>query len=243
MALDDQLGEGLSPRGRGNRCWQAQAIQGPRSIPAWAGEPGIAVGILAAVGVYPRVGGGTRRPRRQPRYLFGLSPRGRGNPQEAVPEARQAGSIPAWAGEPVSREGNATQSEVYPRVGGGTLIREKHLVPLRGLSPRGRGNLSGNDADTISLGVYPRVGGGTTRTSPRATPGSGLSPRGRGNPPKRDVPGPPGGSIPAWAGEPLRVRPDVAEQRVYPRVGGGTHGVGDALRWLAGLSPRGRGNL
>ena len=70
--------------------------------------------------------------------------------------------------------------------------------------------------------VYPRVGGGTDANVPVAIPSSGLSPRGRGNPTldKLSVGYP--GSIPAWAGEPLRGCRPTGNHPVYPRVGGGT---------------------
>ena len=49
-------------------------------------------------------------------------------------------------------------------------------------------------------------------------------------------------SIPAWAGEPALCFLTQRSLKVYPRVGGGTHGwvMGEFL--LIGLSPRGRGN-
>ncbi len=50
---------GLSPRGRGNLERRSYAVQHPRSIPAWAGEPEGPRSAKSAVEVYPRVGGGT----------------------------------------------------------------------------------------------------------------------------------------------------------------------------------------
>ena len=50
-------------------------------------------------------------------------------------------------------------------------------------------------------------------------------------------------SIPAWAGEPICLRPSRRAPTVYPRVGGGTIMMACKTKWMDGLSPRGRGNL
>ena len=55
----------------------------------------------------------------------------------------------------------------------------------------------------LICGVYPRVGGGTPKIAGRRLQLWGLSPRGRGNRKTNGEHGLPGGSIPAWAGEPL----------------------------------------
>ena len=91
---------GLSPRGRGNREPAPDAGHKPRSIPAWAGEPGCGSQRHPFQGVYPRVGGGTIRTTRPPAHSAGLSPRGRGNLTQAWGQILQQRSIPAWAGEP-----------------------------------------------------------------------------------------------------------------------------------------------
>ena len=110
---------------------------------------------------------------------YGLSPRGRGNHNGADQRAELHRSIPAWAGEPPLVLGYYDLAQVYPRVGGGTLR-------FRWLGSRW---------------VYPRVGGGTSLILPMAR--SGLSPRGRGNRNGDTYSESLGGSIPAWAGEPL----------------------------------------
>ena len=51
--------QGLSPRGRGNLPHLRKLGPKPRSIPAWAGEPGDIGPIFSLFKVYPRVGGGT----------------------------------------------------------------------------------------------------------------------------------------------------------------------------------------
>ena len=51
------------------------------------------------------------------------------------------------------------------------------------------------------------------------------------------------GSIPACAGEPIKVALDAMAKRVYPRVCGGTNSSVAAGALEPGLSPRVRGNL
>ena len=113
-------GAGLSPRGRGNPHKKSKEFTLLWSIPAWAGGTGD-LPILHSV-------------------AWGLSPRGRGNRALTC-----RGSIPAWAGEPTTTENMAMRWRVYPRVGGGTVARNRLPEPK----------------------VYPRVGGGTDVVSGR----------------------------------------------------------------------------
>ena len=94
--------KGLSPRGRGNRNRLAASPHRARSIPAWAGEPGLPTIPAAATWVYPRVGGGTDSGTGNHQPRGGLSPRGRGNQRIPHTIGQGARSIPAWAGEPVA---------------------------------------------------------------------------------------------------------------------------------------------
>ena len=192
----------------------------------------------------------------------GLSPRVRGNHEKLHDEIPSWGSIPACAGEPHSAGLSASSLGVYPRVCGGTGMAGLDKSEGTGLSPRVRGNLSGFSPPASSQGsipacagepgasrgrlrrwwVYPRVCGGTQGSSTTPARSRGLSPRVRGN---RTHP-PAGcqcaGSIPACAGEPLRLAASTRASRVYPRVCGGTATVTgpSPSRW--GLSPRVRGN-
>ena len=131
---------GLSPRGRGNPAAGTPAKPQSRSIPAWAGEPSSAGGGPAGITVYPRVGGGTGAVANARATLYGLSPRGRGNPVHSPRMHRLRRSIPAWAGEPPVRLSPVLSVKVYPRVGGGTTLLSHAVSSLKGLSPRGRGN-------------------------------------------------------------------------------------------------------
>ena len=194
--------------------------------------------------------------------IAGLSPRGRGNLPGGLSARRPSGSIPAWAGEPLLRRAYRPRSRVYPRVGGGTVATLTIAPVISGLSPRGRGNLrlllpQGAPLGSIpawagepkmsktrhpDLRVYPRVGGGTFLQLSLDHLRGGLSPRGRGNHEHDHQQHSGMGSIPAWAGEPVRRNCPPCRIRVYPRVGGGTTGAGGFGGYTGGLSPRGRGN-
>ena len=111
---------GLSPRVRGNQGITRRGPRWSRSIPACAGEPSTSRGRTARSTVYPRVCGGTLRPRWSRRSVVGLSPRVRGNPVQSFHTKPPSGSIPACAGEPASTTMPRQQETVYPRVCGGT---------------------------------------------------------------------------------------------------------------------------
>ena len=133
-------GQGLSPRGRGNRLPARQSVEMRRSIPAWAGQPPRLPNPQLRSKVYPRVGGATCTPQQVKDGLAGLSPRGRGNRPEGYPLRDMPRSIPAWAGQPDMPLEHEQHGEVYPRVGGATTCPPFLLPRSPGLSPRGRGN-------------------------------------------------------------------------------------------------------
>ena len=213
---------GLSPRGRGNRPGGGMSPPSGGSIPAWAGEPSGYEARGCTAGVYPRVGGGTNAPVLVLPPIYGLSPRGRGNPEPNRVAEKVHGSIPAWAGEPSVMPVTKRAPRVYPRVGGGTSVQCSRLHCSLGLSPRGRGNrIAGESHEQYGRSIPAWAGNPTTRNAARRT----------------------SGSIPAWAGEPVKgSMPDVAPS-VYPRVGGGTASLIYSMVASIGLSPRGRGNL
>ena len=91
------------------------------------------------------------------------------------------GSIPAQAGEPITKEHATTYQRVYPRAGGGTQIETLDKTREAGLSPRRRGNPQGGCLRIPLPGVYPRAGGGTSNTPTNGQFLWGLSPRRRGN--------------------------------------------------------------
>ena len=193
---------GLSPRVRGNQELAPVAAQIQRSIPACAGEPRRWSCPRRRRTVYPRVCGGTPRTTGQPVKAHGLSPRVRGNLNDAEPGGSIEGSIPACAGEPHSGSPGGIASTVYPRVCGGTPASRFTSPVTTGLSPRVRGNRprvrtaracgrsipacagepSAPPPPTNASMVYPRVCGGTTPAEPTHDAPHGLSPRVRGNP-------------------------------------------------------------
>ena len=152
--LDVQCGgnRGLSPRGRGNLPGVGEDLLRQGSIPAWAGKPVALTPPEICTRVYPRVGGETYGAVEGRRTETGLSPRGRGNRGEEAKDAAHQGSIPAWAGKPGRPSPPRPTAAVYPRVGGETFKVVRTNGWVRGLSPRGRGNL------TITNGVSGRIG-------------------------------------------------------------------------------------
>ena len=197
--------EGLSPRVRGNPHSGPAVFPSIRSIPACAGEPEDHRAGQSAHGVYPRVCGGTSRPTSWPDSRKGLSPRVRGNLEQAIAVNDYARSIPACAGEPGIGGFSWSSMEVYPRVCGGTEPADRDSPARQGLSPRVRGNLGARpgapqwigsipacagepSAKALATGnreVYPRVCGGTVRGEAARHRDHGLSPRVRGNPHRR----------------------------------------------------------
>ena len=173
----------------------------PRSIPAYAGEPGTIDLAFTVDAVYPRVCGGTGVFVQVSAAVVGLSPRMRGNQASVWAGILPAGSIPAYAGEPGPFRFGGGVIRVYPRVCGGTAQQSADSADGVGLSPRMRGNLGTQPEYRLTLGsipayagepgaspncghlpeVYPRVCGGTALGYPAVRVGSGLSPRMRGN--------------------------------------------------------------
>ena len=233
-----------------------------RSIPACAGEPRLRCSTRSAMSVYPRVCGGTEAQYPNGSLIQGLSPRVRGNRSAVSIGVFSIGSIPACAGEPGRERRPCHAGTVYPRVCGGTRPASLPPVTARGLSPRVRGNPvspgrprlrcrsipacagepKASPAHGRSSGVYPRVCGGTRWRLPWLPPTMGLSPRVRGNLSDFQFAAVQSGSIPACAGEPGRRRYADFQVRVYPRVCGGTGGIGPGTLFAEGLSPRVRGN-
>ena len=151
----------------------------------------------------------------------GLSPRGRGKPWAAAAAYSRRRSIPAWAGETLAANADSARIAVYPRVGGGNVVKAPTDAGKSGLSPRGRGKLARVRAIVSGQGsipawagetamrnacrpylrVYPRVGGGNQAKSRHSARARGLSPRGRGKRQRQRRQLTHRRSIPAWAGE------------------------------------------
>ena len=221
MARHTSLLNGLSPRGRGTQVCPAAAALRTGSIPAWAGNPAVTAGPVAGLPVYPRVGG---EPVAKPDIVAprpGLSPRGRGTHWLLTSSTSGRRSIPAWAGNPFLSPCGWGCGRVYPRVGG---------------EPLG----SPDDINGRYM-VYPRVGGEPQEGMRYVMSQVGLSPRGRGTPGEAHAAADNRRSIPAWAGNPLRMGSVMTRPQVYPRVGGEPLTC-TSIGWtFRGLSPRGRG--
>ena len=152
--------------------------------------------------VYPRTGGGNRRPRQYWDRSGGLSPHGRGKPASPPISPTASRSIPARAGETRWDGGNWNQSRVYPRTGGGNQSPFPPPSAAIGLSPHGRGKpvvaqpqtqtggsiparageTPGSSAPHPVVQVYPRTGGGNPLGPAQQEIAMGLSPHGRGKP-------------------------------------------------------------
>ena len=186
---------------RGNHNGAQHPASTAGSIPARAGEPLHQQIQPVDEVVYPRACGGTALDGFEASLAYGLSPRVRGNRVQETDTGLHDGSIPARAGEPAPPPGNGRQQMVYPRACGGTQFAQRLLLPVKGLSPRVRGNLRGVDVDAGYLGsiparagepspwrsvltrckVYPRACGGTPIALTLLPRKKGLSPRVRGN--------------------------------------------------------------
>ncbi len=112
--------DGLSPRVRGNLWVGEVEPSGVGSIPACAGEPELPALRVKDTRVYPRVCGGTSATRALTGWVWGLSPRVRGNPHPPRAHCHHGRSIPACAGEPPASPVPRPPKPVYPRVCGGT---------------------------------------------------------------------------------------------------------------------------
>ena len=118
--------------------------------------------------------GGRHEPARswRPPRHSGLSPRVRGNPHHGAAKLVRHRSIPACAGEPPPRRGQAGTSPVYPRVCGGTSSINNREAYGSGLSPRVRGNLRFALALTTNLRSIPACAGEPPRRRSRHNPDS-----------------------------------------------------------------------
>ena len=210
---------------RGN---QPLAFESPtlrRSIPAGAGEPSAGSPWHDLDAVYPRGCGGTLLLVYLTLTGKGLSPRVRGNPLASHWLLVGAGSIPAGAGEPIRHAPLPRERKVYPRGCGGTYRCDLFFMWQYGLSPRVRGNHDDRISGFMHYGsipagageptrqgnhgwrypVYPRGCGGTDYYYGTPYQATGLSPRVRGNLVVVIVTETEYGSIPAGAGEPVRL--------------------------------------
>ena len=130
---------------------------------------------------YPRVCGGTYVPAYLPDTDGGLSPRMRGNHTALRLETLGAGTIPAYAGEPVIGGGTGGRFRDYPRVCGGTPSTPYRVSTGPGLSPRMRGSCHHGSLAPFHLGCIPARAGSAGLVAAKAVWEWGASPRVRGS--------------------------------------------------------------
>ena len=178
--LSKAIALGRSPRMRGSLEEVKNLSSYFRSIPAYAGEPLLAMRAGQSKWVDPRVCGGAHDLANTEQKNEGRSPRMRGSLWETTLIFSKTGSIPAYAGEPCSVKMYVFPSWVDPRVCGGAIDSIKIIPHFPGRSPRMRGSLiilifllyhlgsipayageplSGHGVKKVS-GVDPRVCGG-----------------------------------------------------------------------------------
>ena len=231
---------GRSPRGRGSPLLDRTEIAGRGSIPAWAEKPHGGRRDEIASRVDPRVGGEATAIVPTVSTKEGRSPRGRGSLEQPIAAAEDKGSIPAWAGKPVSALAGPAGIGGDPRVGGEARGAAQARLQEGGRSPRGRGSLTASATALVNPGsipawagkptqstrtcsdtrVDPRVGGEALRRLSRMSRERGRSPRGRGSLDASTLPGVDFRSIPAWAGKPVGAARRPPSTAVDPRVGG-----------------------
>ncbi len=174
--------------------------------------------------------------------IRGLSPPTRGILSTVARRVGVGGSIPAYAGDPRYRRRHRQAARVYPRLRGGSPFNVHIRWAIAGLSPPTRGiqteqkmrqdngrsipAYAGDPAKArryrLAVRVYPRLRGGSGSPKPDYLRVTGLSPPTRGirlgiNPRVTMW-----GSIPAYAGDPVRSKEWRDICRVYPRLRGGS---------------------
>ena len=132
--------EGPSPRMRGSPASAETWVAFPGTIPAYAGEPSASRRRRCWRRDHPRVcGGALHRPSPNKSYS-GPSPRMRGSPACLAGFPKQLGTIPAYAGEPLTTTFVGFDCLDHPRVCGGATSSQTHDRSARGPSPRMRGS-------------------------------------------------------------------------------------------------------
>ena len=172
------------------------------------------------------------------------------------------GSIPACAGEPAPPLASPCVIGVHPRVCGGAIRKDGAGRAGEGPSPRVRGSLGPDTFDQDIFGSIPACAGEPRQSTrearrsgvhPRVCGGAGValllgdllegpSPRVRGSPVFPVAFAAARGSIPACAGEPIRIGSPMASIGVHPRVCGGATRRRLGSSSMRGPSPRVRGS-
>ncbi len=192
----------------------------------------------------------------------GPSPPARGSPLTIGDSATSLGSIPACAGEPWTGAPASDRARVHPRLRGGALSQRGRNGANMGPSPPARGSLPHHRAVIGAEGSIPACAGEPCcetlgyflrRVHPRLRGGAGVwplasahvrgpSPPARGSPQPLTNASPPGGSIPACAGEPRSAPRAQTPRGVHPRLRGGAYVPPARPGIPSGPSPPARGS-
>ncbi len=252
---------GPSPRMRGTRGSARISVTPGRSIPAHAGNTWTRRAFSCPAAVHPRACGEHPPAAAVPPAAHGPSPRMRGTRNRGAPSMVSIRSIPAHAGNTLTKTNMLSRQTVHPRACGEHRIFWCRRMVARGPSPRMRGTPRRSSATAHSGRSIPAHAGNTTRfllavwgfpVHPRAcgehnkkeclwTSMSGPSPRMRGTPPTTKLVEGQLRSIPAHAGNTRISMFRSFHCAVHPRACG-EHALRLPPRGVvAGPSPRMRG--
>ena len=196
------------------------------------------------------------RPRRGP------SPLTRGSLVVGVDHEDKTGSIPAHAGQPISRSFPHGTRRVHPRSRGAANMPDMPVTMAPGPSPLTRGSRDRAAGRAVALGSIPAHAGQPQRL-PQLVRGSGVHPRSRGaandysgmrldalgpspltrgSPPSPSAACWPPGSIPAHAGQPSKTHFWFSLMKVHPRSRGAAWQHAGLVQDVEGPSPLTRGS-
>ena len=171
---------GSSPRGRGTRLAGSGPRDGPRVIPAWAGNTHHKIKKLHRFSGHPRVGGEHSSSARVGIAQIGSSPRGRGTRRsQAMPPDTKTGH-PRVGGEHIDRQTSGTFAIGSSPRGRGTRAGRRRPGRLGRVIPAWAGNTYTGYVDLLASPGHPRVGGEHIPAAPTRRWTGGSSPRGRG---------------------------------------------------------------
>ncbi len=253
---------GPSPLSRGSLDDRGRRQLDIGSIPALAGQPCGIGQTENRPGVHPRSRGAALQHLAKLRAIRGPSPLSRGSPFVHWVRARQCGSIPALAGQPLAQMRSSGSPTVHPRSRGAALNPATQPRQASGPSPLSRGSpaaqeirsrrlgsipaLAGQPPDRIPArsvcGVHPRSRGAAVHGRLSGVPAAGPSPLSRGSPLFTPHLTNMGGSIPALAGQPRRCRKSGRTSRVHPRSRGAAFVIFARRFGEVGPSPLSRGS-
>ena len=155
--------EGSSPRMRGTLHLSGRADNFAGIIPAYAGNTPPVLPALRWRRDHPRVCGEHLNIVLQFHADIGSSPRMRGTPRCYRRSARQAGIIPAYAGNTCRARSMLGHCRDHPRVCGEHWKLAYECIPPEGSSPRMRGTRRFRLVRFLVPGIIPAYAGNTLR--------------------------------------------------------------------------------